>query len=464
MKMMKRLLALVMMLAICCTLTACKKEEPVTDATTPVSAETVTAGNPDDVLVTVGEEKITRGEYEDYLTTLNTFYTNYGYDVTDPSITAMLKQFALQTGIEYAVMDQKIAEMNLALTEDEKTAALADAMTQWEAAVADGLAYYGITEESTEEERAATTVNVLAELESMGYTEESYRKDAIQYASYDKLYAEVTKDVTIPEEDVIAHYNNLVETDKAIYENDAAAYEQTQYMNQMYAMYGMADYVTPVYYKPAGYRLVTHILLEADEELLTAYTELQAAYEEQQNTLEEGGEVTETLITAEEVENARLAILANVQPKVDEINQKLAEGKTFAELIPEYTTDPGMKDELSISVGYEVHMDSTNWVIPFRDQAFTVDNIGDVTAPVVTDYGVHILQYVGDVPAGPTELTDELKAEFHESLLQNAKDSLYYGEIDKWISAANAVYSEEAQAILDAAAAASQAQAAEAAE
>ena len=127
MKMMKRLLALVMMLAICCTLTACKKEEPVTDATTPVSAETVTAGNPDDVLVTVGEEKITRGEYEDYLTTLNTFYTNYGYDVTDPSITAMLKQFALQTGIEYAVMDQKIAEMNLALTEDEKTAALADA-------------------------------------------------------------------------------------------------------------------------------------------------------------------------------------------------------------------------------------------------------------------------------------------------------------------------------------------------
>ena len=452
MKMMKRLLALVMMLAICCTLTACKKEEaaPAAPTQAPAATQTSATGNPDDVLVTLGEDTITRAEYETYLATLNTYYTNYGYDVTDPAIAAMLKQFALQTGVEYAVMDKKVVELGLSLTEDEKAAAIADAKTQWEAAVADGLNYYGITAESTEEERSTTTVTVLAELEAMGYTEESYQTDALQFAAYDKLYAEVTKDVTVSEDDVIAHYNNLIETDKAIYENDAAAYEQAQYMNQMYAMYGMADYVTPVYYKPAGYRLVTHILLEADEALLTAYAELQATYEEQQNTLEEGGEVTDTLVTAEEVENARLAILNNVQPKVDEINQKLAEGKTFAELIPEYTADPGMKDEASIAAGYEVHMDSANWVIPFRDQAFTVSNIGDVTAPVVTDYGVHILQYVADVPAGPVELTDELRASFKAELLAEAQNSAYYAAIDEWINASTVVYSDEAQAMLNA--------------
>ncbi len=463
MKMMKRLLALVMMLAICCTLTACKKEEaaPVAPTQAPVATQTSATGNPDDVMVTLGDDTITRAEYETYLATLNTYYTNYGYDVTDPTIAAMLKQFALQTGVEYAVMDKKVAELGLGLTEEEKAAAIADAQAMWEAAVADGLNYYGITAESTEEERNTTTVTVLAELEAMGYTEESYKEDAIQFATYDKLHAEVTKDVTVSEDDVIAYYNDLVATDKTIYENDAAAYEQAEYMNQMYAMYGMADYITPVYYKPAGYRLVTHILLEADEALLTAYAELQATYEEQQNTLEEGGEVTDTLVTAEEVENARLAILANVQPKVDEINQKLAEGKPFAELIPEYTTDPGMKDEASIAAGYEVHMDSTNWVIPFRDQAFTVSNIGDVTAPVVTDYGVHILQYVGDVPSGPVELTEEMKAAFQETLLQNAKDTLYYSEIDKWLAATTATFSDEAQAIMDAAAAAAAAQTAE---
>lgn len=453
MKTMKRLLALLLMLAMCLALTACKKEETAPDANTTLPA--VSTGNPDDVMITIGNEKVTRAEYESYLATLNSYYTNYGYDVTEAELAAMLKQFALQTGVEYAVMNQKVVEMGLSLTEDEKNAAIADAQAQWEAVIADGMAYYGITEESTEEQRNTTMVSVLAELESMGYTAESYQADAIKYAGYDKLSAVITKDVAVTDEEVVEYYNDLVETDKAIYENDAAAYEQTQYMNQMYAMYGMSDYVVDIYYKPAGYRLVTHILLEADEALLTAYTELQAAYEEQQNTLEEGGEVTEALISAEEVENARLAILNNVQPKVDEINQKLAEGKTFAELIPEYTTDPGMMDEASIAAGYEVHMDSTNWVTAFRDQAFTVDNIGDVTAPVVTDYGVHILQYVADVPAGPVELTDELHAAFKANLLQSAKDAAYYAAIDEWMAAANAVYSEEAQAILDAAAAVS---------
>ena len=457
MKMMKRLLLALVLIVVCCTLAACQKESdktPAATATPEAQTTAATAGNPDDVMITIGKETVTRAEYENYLATLTSYYANYGYDANDPALAAMLKEYALQTGVEYAVMNQKVEELGLGLSEEEKAAAVADAKAQWEATVQDGLAYYGITETSTDEERSATTLSVLAELESMGYTEESYTADALTYAVYDKLYAEITKDITVTDEAVVEHYNALVEADKAAYENNAAAYEQAQYMNQLYAAYGMADYVTEIYYKPAGYRLVTHILLEADEALLTAYNELQASYEEQQNTLEEGGEVTETLITAEEVENARLAILANVQPKVDEINQKLAEGKTFAELIPEYTTDPGMQDAASIAAGYEVHMDSTNWVTPFRDQAFTVNNIGDVTAPVVTDYGVHIIQYVADVPAGAVELTEELKASFKADLLKSAQDTAYYTEIEARMGAANAVYSEEAQAILNAAAAA----------
>ena len=451
MKMMKRLLLALVLVVVCCTLAACQKEsEPA--ANTDGGQTIATAGNPDDVMITLGTETVTRAEYENYLATLTSFYTSYGYDVSGADTVAMLKQYALQTGVEYAVMNLKISEMGLALTEEEKAAAVADAKAQWDAVVADGLTYYGITEESTEEERSAMLVSVLAELEARGYTEESYEADAVTYAAHDKLYAKVTEGITVTDEEVVEYYNSLVETDKAIYENDAAAYEQAQYMNQLYAMYGMTDYITDIYYKPSGYRLVTHILLEADEELLTAYAELQATYEEQQNTLEEGGEVAETLITAEEVENARLAILANVQPKVDEINQKLADGATFAELIPEYTTDPGMADEASIAAGYEVHMDSTNWVIPFRDQSFTVDNIGDVTEPVVTDYGVHIIQYVADVPAGPIELTDEMHTYFKELLLAGAKDDVYYAAIEQWMVEATPVYSAEAQTILDEAA------------
>lgn len=470
MKMMKRLLLALMLLAVCCTLAACQKEsnapaEPTAIpevSTTDVPAAEPTAevqtGNPDDVLATIGAVNITRADFEGYLGTMTDYYANYGYDVSDPTLTALLKDYALQTAVEYAVMDQKLVDLGLTLTEEEKNAAIESAKAEWEAVINDGLSYYGLTEETTEEERAQLLVNVLAELEAMGYTEESYLADAVMYAGYDKIYMHATQGVTVADDAVVAHYNSLVEADKTKYEGNAAAYEEATYMNQLYATYGMTDYVTEIYYKPSGYRLVTHILLEADEALLTAYTELEAAYEEQQTTLEEGGEVTDTLITAEEVENARLAILAFVQPKVDEIKQKMAEGATFAELIPQYTTDPGMSDEASIAAGYEVHMDSTNWVIPFRDAAFTVSNIGDVTEPVVTDYGVHILQYVADVPSGPVELTEDLQNTFKAELLQTAQNNAYREAIAQWVADAKVVYTAEGQAIVDAANAITQAE------
>lgn len=402
----------------------------------------------DDVLATVNGSPLTRADYQGYLDTLVNYYANYGYDTTDATILSTLQVFALQTGIEYLVMDQKIAELGLSLTDEEKTAAADNAAEQWASTIEDGLTYYGITAESTEEARAETLLSVLAELETMGYTEESFTADAVKYAAYDKLFAHLTKDVNVTDEEVQAYFNSLVEADKATYANDAAAYEQLQYMNQLYAMYGMTDYVTECYYKPEGYRKVTHILLTADEALLSAYTDVQATYEEQQNTLEEGGEIEGDIITAEDVENARLAVLANVQPTVDEIKQKLADGATFSELIPLYTTDPGMQDEAAIAEGYEVHMDSVNWVIPFRDQAFTVSSIGDVTEPVVTDYGVHILQYVADVPGGAVELTDDLRASFLTALLASAQDEAYYTAIEGWVNEATVEYSDEAKTIM----------------
>ena len=45
-----------------------------------------------------------------------------------------------------------------------------------------------------------------------------------------------------------------------------------------------------------------------------------------------------------------------------------------------------------------------------------MDAIGDISEPVVSDYGVHIVQYAGDAPAGPIELTDDLKAVIYQNL------------------------------------------------
>ncbi len=427
MKKITRLLALLLALLMC----------------VPALAET--AANANDVVVTVNGVTATRDQLQGYIESVRSYYLGMGYD---DSYMTVYQQLGVETLVEYMVMDQLIAEKGLTLTDEEKAAAEADARAEWNAVVNDGMSYYGITDASTEEERSAVKVTVLGELEAAGYTEESYVAEMVGSAVYDKLVDEVIKDVTVSDEQVQAHFDELVAADEAAYKNNAAAYEETQYMNTMYAMYGMNDYVVDIYYMPDGYRAVTHILLTADEALMTAYQELEARFEEQQSTLEEGGEVTETLVTVEEVEAARLAVIASVQPTLDEINAKLAEGTPFAELIPLYSQDPGMQDAAAIAEGYAVHMDSVNWDPVFRDAAFTVDNLGDITAPVVGAYGVHILQYDHDVVGGPLKMTDELRAALHDELLSTAQYNAYRAVIDAAVASAEIVYAEDIAAIV----------------
>lgn len=426
MKMMTRLLALVMALLLC----------------VPALAET--AGSPDDVLATVNGDVVTRADFDMYFANLNSYYTNAGYDMTGDEMVGLLKMMAMETAVEYVLMDQKIVELGLSLTDEEKADATQAAREDWAAVIEDGMAYYGITAASTEDERAEMLVQILAELESMGYTEEAYIADSITFAAYDKLQAEVLKDVTVSDEDVKAYFDELVAADEAAYKNNAAAYEEAQYMNERYLMYGMTDYYTDLYYMPEGYRGMSHILLGVDEALMTAYTDLQATYEEQQNALEEGAEVTGTPVTAEEVENARLAIVASVQPTIDEIMGKLEAGESFADLIPQYSIDPGMTDAATIAEGYAVHMDSIMWDPAFRDASFTVDNVGDVTEPVVGSYGVHILQYVRDIPAGPVELSADLMETLRSTLLASEQNTVYYAQLEAWKEAAEIVYAAEA--------------------
>lgn len=430
MKMMKRLMALLMALLLCgaCAL-----------------AETEAVQSPDDVMATVNGEAITRAEFEQYYTILCNQYTDLGYDVTLPENDVILRDWALDNAVQVTLMDQKIAEIGMALTEEEKADAAQQGRDDWQSIIDEGLSYYGVTESTSEDERAAMLIEVLATLERAGYTEQSFIDEAVKTALYVKFEDSIVADVAIPDEEVTAYYNELVEADEVAYKDNAAAYEDMQYMNQMYLIYGMPDYYVDLYYRPDGYRRVTHILLEVDETLLATYNDLLAAYEEQQLTLEEGGEVTAELITEAQVEEARLAIIANVQPKIDEINQKLDEGAAFADLIPLYTID-AMNTPETIAQGYEVHMDSTTFVTEFRDAAFTVDNPGDVTAPVVSQFGVHILQYVEDIPGGPVELTADLMELLRLELLPAAQNAKYNEVFTQWLDASEIVYSEEAKA------------------
>nr|MBR4281189.1 peptidylprolyl isomerase [Clostridia bacterium] len=402
-----RLLALVMALLMCML---------------PALAETA----PEDVLATVNGAAVTRAEYEKYLVQLENTYYNYGYDV------AVLKQLALEMAVEYKLLDKMIADNGLEMTAEELADAAQLAREDFYLQVDEIVAYYasyGLGDISTEEGYAALLLQVLAELESMGVTEESYIADVQESMAYRKAYDWIVRDVVVAEEDVRARYDELVEADRVAYKNDVEGYEYMQQLNQMYLAYGMADYYVDVYYVPAGYRLVTHILLEADEAALDAYV-----------AAKEAGD-------AEALASAEQAVLASVQPTVDEINARLAEGESFNDLILEYTTDTGMADAASIASGYEVHPQSTMWVTEFRDASFTVDKVGDVTAPVVTDYGVHIIYYMADI-GGAVAYTDDVRLLLEEELLYSLQSTCYSHKLAELKAAAEIVYSEEAQALM----------------
>ena len=105
---------------------------------------------------------------------------------------------------------------------------------------------------------------------------------------------------------------------------------------------------------------------------------------------------------------------------VDEkaLYKALEDGEEFISLIEKYNIDPGMQDEENLKNGYAVHKDSITYVDEFTKGAFAdeMQQVGDVSQPVVTSYGVHILYYLRDIPEGAKELTQEFAQELNEEL------------------------------------------------
>jgi parvulin-like peptidyl-prolyl isomerase len=220
---------------------------------------------------------------------------------------------------------------------------------------------------------------------------------------------------------------------------------------------------------PEGYRGINHILLKVDDALLNTWKDLTARYEEQKaaeeapeetikpvdaepetdnETEEPAGtpEPTAEPVTEEMIEAAKQAILDSVQPTVDEIKAKLKDGVSFDELILEYGNDPGMQDEKTRASGYPVHKDSIIWDPAFTAGAVALEKIGDVSEPVVGQYGVHILHYLRDIPGGAIELTDDMKNEIHDELLEQKRNAALNTAIDKWLEESDIVYTEAGEA------------------
>ena len=146
---------------------------------------------------------------------------------------------------------------------------------------------------------------------------------------------------------------------------------------------------------------------------------------------------TEIADLESQLADAKEAAYAAIQPTVDEVLEKIEAGEDFDALIEQYGQDPGMETSPAKENGYPVSADSTNWVTEFRDAAMALANVGDVSEPVRSDYGIHIIKYVSDAVEGEVGL-DAVRDALETEVLTQKQEEAYNAAVEAWVAEADA--------------------------
>ncbi|MCR4886198.1 MAG: peptidylprolyl isomerase [Clostridiales bacterium] len=346
--------------------------------------------------------------------------TAYGLMESDDDSVAANFDRALERLIQSRVADAKIAELGLdQFTAEEEEAFLTEAQAEWDEAVQSYVDYF--LSEDTQEARAQAWKDGEAYFQALGYSVAGLA-DSLRYnASLDRLWEEALKDkdLTVPEEEIRALFEEVAAMDQEQVGDSAMMYEMTKYMRGQ-----------DVWFVPEGYRGIIHILLDTDESLLNTYKDAQAAYEE--TVTEEAPEGDAALLAARDA--ALQAVLDSKKAEIDDIYARLEKGESFESLIAEYGTDPGMANENTLKEGYAVHRDSIYWDPVFTAAAFSdkMNQPGDTADPVVGSYGIHILHYLRDIPGGIVELSEEIHEEISDYLKSQKENQVIVEALEAW--------------------------------
>nr|WP_316047006.1 peptidylprolyl isomerase [Planococcus glaciei] len=126
-------------------------------------------------------------------------------------------------------------------------------------------------------------------------------------------------------------------------------------------------------------------------------------------------------------------ILVETKEKADEVAAKLADGGDFAELAKEYSTDTATAES-----GGELGAFGTGEMAPeFEEVAFAM-KIDEVSEPVETEYGFHIIKVTNKTEAQEATLENS-KEQIKETLFDEALNTEYAA----WLSEKQASYEIE---------------------
>ncbi len=116
-------------------------------------------------------------------------------------------------------------------------------------------------------------------------------------------------------------------------------------------------------------------------------------------------------------------ILVKKQAVANQIHQELENGGDFAKLAKQYSQDPASKDE-----GGKFTAQKGATVAPFDKVAFELET-GELSAPVKTQFGWHIIEAVGDIEDAKTQPLAEVEEQISTTLLEEKKNA----RINEWV-------------------------------
>jgi len=164
------------------------------------------------------------------------------------------------------------------------------------------------------------------------------------------------------------------------------------------------------------FNVVTKGVRVTIQEILQYYTQNQSQY-----GTPESRDVRHILI-AEKDDDGNVDFEAS-KAKADEIYAQLESGADFAELAKENSADPGSKDsggKLTISRGQTVP--------EFDKVSFELDK-GELSKPVKTEYGYHVIEAVSEVRKATTTPLAKVRASIRTTLLQEKRNE----EMQAWV-------------------------------
>ena len=326
-----------------------------------------------DAAVRVGDVVYDLQTVQSALASSSLLYETAGVSLNDEQ-EQQLADSVLEHFIGLGVLESLLREAGQAEFDDQ-TQSLLDQQAQQTYEAAWQQVAAGIRGDSPD----VTDRQIDAFLADMGCTPEAYRQQLELELKNQRVLDRYCGEIALGDGEALAYYEqNYVSVCRERYEGNIPLFEQ-----EVLVSGGVS------YYVPEGYRRIKHIVMALPEDIA-----------ERLSALKSGS----SAISQDAWQAMLDAAGKTMKPKTDAIYQALADGESFESQMRLYSYDTSVAPE---DAGYLIHADSVLWDDGFLKAAMALEHPGDVSEPVVTTAGIHIILYAGDEPAGPFSLTQE---------------------------------------------------------